>query len=141
MPRLASVNSHAISKEEFNERRNSNNPMTKGESKKFISNLTQNFHIDFLTELNDKIKNTQVFLDSEIVGWINYTINHAYAERNLEVHNNIKNEISYTFLFDNLKRIISVIVNELIENIDTKNKTAKKLFEKINKKGDKIVSL
>jgi hypothetical protein len=139
MPRFGA--SYAISQEEYNKKDNLNGMIPKSEAKKFITGLTKAFHVEFLIEFKNKTQDAQLFYDSEITKWIYYTINHAYAERNLEVHNNIKNELTYTFLIDNIKRIMIVIVHALLENIDTKNKSAEILFNKINLKANKIISL
>ena len=101
--------------------------------------VSSKFSIPLYYEFVHKINDIKSLYETEITRWIEYTINHVYCERNLEIHNNIKNEITYSFLLQDFRKIISVVLNTILNNVESRTNNAEGVFKKINKKASRIV--
>ncbi len=93
--------------------------------------------IYFYNDFKKETANRKLFYETKIVPWCEYTINHVYAERNLEVHNNIKNDLSYQTVFWNFMRIINVVFQILWGHIKNES-SLEKVITKIEMKATKL---
>lgn len=83
------------------------------------------------------VKNPEQYYE-RVYTWIEQIIDEVYAERNLEVHNNEETDLSRFKLQAAFLEISAIAVNEIIRNLNTRNKNClQEVLTKIKNKANK----
>lgn len=100
--------------------------------------------VDFLL-LREIINRVDVFVSDpnqyylKVKKWVDNTIDEVYFERNLEVHNNEKTDLSRFKLQGDFLEISSITMHEILRNINRNTKgDIRKVFDRMENKANRI---